>query len=39
MVGRINKNEMFDRKEMSIQRVVEAEPEKILKGVENKDGS
>ena len=31
LVGRINRNEMFDRKEMTIQRVIEINPESLLK--------
>ena len=34
LVGRITQNEMFDRKEMSIQKVVEVQPEEIIKELE-----
>ena len=34
LVGRIVKNEMFDRKEMMIQRVIEITPEELIKELE-----
>lgn len=31
LVGRVNKNEMFDRKEFTVQRVIDVDPEELLK--------
>ncbi len=34
LIGRITKNQMFDRKEMSIQKVIEVKPEELINELE-----
>ena len=35
IVGRVIKNEMFDRKELMAQRIIEVKPEELVKELEN----